>query len=665
MKKLLLLISNIILPALLFAQVPMSFNYQAVIRNSEGTPVANSDISVRISIIKDNPFGASMYVESFTPQTNSYGLINLQIGTGSIIKGNLEVIDWSESTYFLKLEVDLAGGTTFSEIGVSQLLSVPYALHSKTADSVNSYDEEDPIFNTAPASKITKEDTVRWNSKSDFDGEYSSLQGAPTKLSDFEDDTQFLIKEDLPDSIMYSARSDTANVAMTFLKLNDDLSIPCNGNNEGIMRYNSNLKKVQYCDGTNWVSLGTNLSITKPTVITNQVTDITTHSAISGGQITGTGGGEIIQKGLCWNQTGSPTIDNYVTQNGTGSNSFNDIMDEGIIANGKYYVRAYAANTVGTGYGNEISFITIPAVRTFDFNNVGPFSFTTGGYVWGGTGNVGILERGIIYAQDTIVNTESPEYKIAESSGVDSFYVNISGLESNKMYSYRAYAKNSTGTGFGEQFTLTTDPASTGILTDVEGNTYKTVIIGDQEWMTKNLDVGMLNDGTPIHYESDSTSWDTINEPAYCVYEFTEVDTMYNDYGNLYNGYAIETGKLCPTGWHVPTQQDWIELFSYLGGQTVAGGKLKSLDEWIAPNTGATNSSGFTALPGGKVRRGVTAFEYTNFKSFGKGKEGYWWTSSKSEWDDIYIILIKYNQESIFIETSYNLNAHSVRCVKD
>jgi uncharacterized protein (TIGR02145 family) len=148
-------------------------------------------------------------------------------------------------------------------------------------------------------------------------------------------------------------------------------------------------------------------------------------------------------------------------------------------------------------------------------------------------------------------------------------------------------------------------------ITDIEGNIYETVKIYRQVWMTENLKVTKFNDGTSITLVPDSATWMDLETPAYCWYN--NDSTSYKEpYGALYNFYAVNTGKLCPTGWHVPTEEEWYTLiskldakhepFNYFGITSfTAGGKLKEAGttHWYSTNQGATNETGFTALPGG------------------------------------------------------------------
>ena len=135
------------------------------------------------------------------------------------------------------------------------------------------------------------------------------------------------------------------------------------------------------------------------------------------------------------------------------------------------------------------------------------------------------------------------------------------------------------------------------IIADIDGNIYNTVIIGTQVWMKENLKATKLNDGTNILLETDNATWISLTDPAYCWYN-NDASSYKNTYGALYNWFTVETGKLCPTGWHVPSDAEWFTLIDFLGGESVAGGKLKEIGNthWNSPNTGATDEYGFTAI---------------------------------------------------------------------
>lgn len=158
-------------------------------------------------------------------------------------------------------------------------------------------------------------------------------------------------------------------------------------------------------------------------------------------------------------------------------------------------------------------------------------------------------------------------------------------------------------------------------MTDIEGNVYKTITIGTQTWMAENLRTTKYNDGTKIPNVIDYNEWDNLTSGAYCNYDNKINSTTIGTYGRLYNWYTVNTGKLSPTGWRIPNNSDWQTLINYLGGVEVAGEKLKEIGEthWTVGD-GVTNSSGFTALPGG-VRYSQ---EY-----YGINDEGFWWSATE------------------------------------
>jgi uncharacterized protein (TIGR02145 family) len=196
-----------------------------------------------------------------------------------------------------------------------------------------------------------------------------------------------------------------------------------------------------------------------------------------------------------------------------------------------------------------------------------------------------------------------------------------------------------------------------GTLTDQDGNVYKTVTIGTQTWMAENLRTIKYNDGIPIPNVSDGGEWVALTTAAYCNYNnATGTDTIAT-YGRLYNWYAVNTGKLAPEGWHVPTDAEWTTLTTYLGGQIVAGGKLKEIGitHWESLNTGATNESGFTALPAG----------HCSWASSGIGINGWWWSATESSTSSAVLWITSYDDRSLVNLSLLKEVGLSVRCVKD
>jgi len=213
-----------------------------------------------------------------------------------------------------------------------------------------------------------------------------------------------------------------------------------------------------------------------------------------------------------------------------------------------------------------------------------------------------------------------------------------------------------------------TDPTPTPTPTpetvaDIDGNVYRTITIGNQVWMAENLKTTKYNDGNSITLVTDGAVWSNLTTPGYC-WDNNDAATYKNTYGALYNWYAVNTGKLAPTGWHIPTDEEWTTLTTFLGGTSVAGGKMKSTGTieagtglWYFPNTGATNESGFTVVPaGGRFDAG--AFFYIGFS-------GFWWSSS--EYDTTYAWLRYLNCRSSVVSRSsyYKYYGFSIRCLRD
>jgi uncharacterized protein (TIGR02145 family) len=196
-------------------------------------------------------------------------------------------------------------------------------------------------------------------------------------------------------------------------------------------------------------------------------------------------------------------------------------------------------------------------------------------------------------------------------------------------------------------------------VTDYDGDVYNTVTIGTQIWMAANLKTTHYADGTAIAKVTDNTTWSNLITGAYCWYN-NDSATYENLYGKLYNWYTVvDSRNLCPTGWHVPSDAEWTTLTTYLGGERVAGGKLKETGtaHWVSPNTGATNETGFAALPGG-IRVDGGTFYYV-------GLSGSWWSSTESSSDDAWYRAMHYHLRFVHSSSPNELHGFSVRCLRD
>jgi len=624
----LLIVPTSILTPSIYAQVPEIFNYQAVIRNSSDQLIANQIIGMQISIIKDSMSGDVVYVETHTPTSNNYGLITLEIGKGTVVSGTFTDLDWSTGTYFLKIETDPSGGTNYTNLGTSQLLSVPYALYAKTAGKV---------FNET-------------------------------------------------------------------------------GNNIGDMLY---------WDGTRWLTIpvgkkGQILQLRDgnipkwsgeyfPILNTTEAASIKPISAIVGGIIEDWGfAEEFSSKGVLYSLHHNINIDEqeydpelWSVENWSDELNYSCSLTE-LTPSTTYYARAYARNDIGTGYGNEISFTTLPpsvpeiTTKSISINlpdkaiiqvNVisdGGAPITEQGFCWATSPNPTVYN-------DTIRDREP---------NIGYFSDTITGLSSSTIYYARAYAINEIGIGYGNEVNFMT------AANDIDGNVYNTVTIGSQIWMKENLKTTKFNNGDTLQTtfndigseNSPKYYWDFKNElikyqqylqvyidAGFGSMTFTQllteseailmisvgtafgiqdVDTktiteIYIECseilsslpefcGNHYTWYVINDDRnICPTGWHVPSDVEWTELVDYLGGEEVSGEKLIN----------TTNNSGFSAQPAGK--RNFNGIFDVN------GTMGYWWTSTESSSTSASHRELDFTYPVITNKSGDKKIGYSVRCIKD
>lgn len=208
-----------------------------------------------------------------------------------------------------------------------------------------------------------------------------------------------------------------------------------------------------------------------------------------------------------------------------------------------------------------------------------------------------------------------------------------------------------------------------GSVSDIENNSYKTVKIGNQTWMAENLKTTRLANGNPITFIDTIVSlpdWQNSATAAYTWYNFGETDSVRAVYGALYNWYTVKSNYLCPAGWHIPSDAEWNELKTFVGGESVylgikniAAGKLKETDtiHWDYPNNISTNETGFTALPGGWLKWNGSFFDI--------GKMGVWWSSSESDKTRAWYFELSGDYSPVNLRAAPKYSGLSVRCVKD
>jgi uncharacterized protein (TIGR02145 family) len=424
-----------------------------------------------------------------------------------------------------------------------------------------------------------------------------------------------------------------------------------------------------------WGSCDPKTNTEIPSVLTTTtVSSITQTTAISGGIITSDGGFTVTGRGVCWSTNANPTIADSKTVDGGGIGSFTSSI-VGLLPGTVYYARAYATTSNSTTYGSSYQFTTInaiaPTLTTTPGNSISKTTATSGGIITF-DGGLAVIVRGVCWSTSeypTISNS-----KTADGSGAGSFTSQITGLTENTKYYIRAYATNLVGTTYGlqESFTTIANPVivSGPNVLDYDGNVYHSITIGLQTWMVENLKTTSYIDGSPISNVTDNIAWSKLRTPAYCWYN-NDISNK-TTYGALYNWYAINTGKLAPTGWHVATIVEWTTLTSYisshLGNSLNTSKAFAATTNWSTFSSAGTigcdlnnnNSSGFSALPGGDRN------QYDNGTFNNLGYYGSWWSGTESSLYLANIFGLYYNNNLVsYSDRTSKSNGYSVRCVKD
>jgi uncharacterized protein (TIGR02145 family) len=409
----------------------------------------------------------------------------------------------------------------------------------------------------------------------------------------------------------------------------------------------------------------TTTGVTVPVLTTAAATAITQTTATSGGNVTSDGGGTVTARGVCWATTTGPTITGSKTSDGTGTGAFVSNLTV-LLPGTTYYIRSYATNSAGTGYGNEVSFTTsavlLPTVTTAAVTTITDITAVSGGNVTADGGET-VTARGICFATTatpTILNSIT-----TDGTGTGVFTSNLTGLTEGTVYYVRAYATNSAGTAYGAQVVFSTN------IKDVDGNSYKTVLIGTQLWMAENLkNTKFTSTSAAITNITTDAAWalDSVAQTAgYCWYN----DDVANKttYGAMYNWFAVATDNICPANWHVPSDVNFntLELFlgvapadidlSWTWRGTTQGDQMKNTTGWPVGQDG-TNTSGWSALPGGYRF-------YASGTSNGIGQLSYWWTSDQLDTRRAWYRLLDGPDHGVYKAAVEKWAGKYVRCVHD
>ena len=414
-----------------------------------------------------------------------------------------------------------------------------------------------------------------------------------------------------------------------------------------------------------------------PTVTTSPASNITSTSASCGGAVGFLDEPGIITRGVCWSTNRNPTINDNKSSDGMGSGTFTSVLT-GLLPGTIYYIRAYGTNSVGTGYGNQITIKTLtslPTITTITVSQITSNSVSSGGNITN-DGGVMIEARGICWSKKqnpTILNK-----KINAGTGEGSFEITITGLLPGTTYYLRSFATNDLGTSYGNELTISTLAVQgfSGSFTDPrDGHIYNWIKIGSQVWMTENMAYLPSINGNLI--ASSSTL------PLYYVYNYqgkelaiAKANVNYSIYGALYNWPAAVMA--CPEGWHLPGDEEWEQLAQYISDQI--GPFRKFNDDWDDlgihlktegslgvrdglwrsggdPYLEGTDDFGFSGIPGGYYPKDEFFF--------GLGSSGNWWSSTENTSTNAYARSLNCNYRDFFRGSIDKANGFSVRCIRN
>lgn len=336
---------------------------------------------------------------------------------------------------------------------------------------------------------------------------------------------------------------------------------------------------------------------------------------------------------------------------------------------------------------NDIINENFPVLTTTEVTDITQNMATSGGNITD-DGGATVTARGVIWSTSADLNVNNNDGITIDGAGAGSFTSNIADLEPGTQYYLRAYATNSNGTGYGNALAFTT--LYEGTVMDIDGNVYRTVIIGSQEWMAENLRATNYNNGDAIHTDLNGDEWYYITEGAYAVFDhnlpsaegINSPEEMVAAYGKLYNWYVVDDPRgLCPEGWIVPSDYDWTQLENYVVAQGFpnssvangAGNALKSCREIGSPFEGCDTSEhprwrsfgtqygfdefGFSALPGG-WRGGDGTYGSI-------GISGNWWSATEGGGANARLRRLHDSSGDVYQGGNKKRIGYSIRCIRD
>jgi uncharacterized protein (TIGR02145 family) len=634
---------------LAIAQTPEYFNYQVVVRDGvSNNPLVNQNVSFRMSILKGSSSGESQYSELHSANTGALGIVNLVIGNGTGKTGNITTIDWGADTYYLQVEIDKTGGATYVEMGTTQLLSVPYALHAKT---VASYTETDPVFTT-------------WDKSTDI-----SITNA--QINNWSESTS---------TFLTGITSGQVTTALGF--------IPYNSTNPA--GYTSNTGTV------------TSVAMSAPVGLTIAGTPITTSGTLD---LTLTSGYAIPETDQLFPGFGT-TADKAA--NGNHTHDYSGVYAALVHDHSGIYEPVITTGTASQYWRGDKSWQTLntdavaeganlyytdararAAISLTTTGNSGAATFTSGvinipDYTLSGLGGQPALNgTGLVRMDGTSVSYDNNTY-LTSFTETDPNAVLLTGnqtIAGDKTFSGTTTVQtpvNSTDAAtkayVDELKIMILDlQAEIGVTDARDGTHYSAVRIGNQVWMAENL-AYLPAVHSNLEFETQGNS----SLAGYGVYGYDGSDIAtaksqpnYSAYGVLYNWWAAMDGEVssssnpsgvqgaCPIGWHLPSDDELTELTDYLatdGHSGTEGTVLKATAGWSSGGNG-TDNYGFTALAGGS--RG------TNGAFSSIGATCHLWSATELDSSDAWDHYLHYNYSYVGRYGYYKRFGFYVRCVRD
>ncbi len=609
-----------------------------------------------------------MYVETHSAATNASGLVTLQVGGGSVVSGTMAGIDWAAGPYFIKTETEYTeSGTAYSITGTSQLLSVPYALYSANgtpgpqgpAGPQGEPGPQGPIGLTGPAGAQGPAGPQGPAGATGPTGPagpqgpagVAGPQGpaGPTGAAGSAGQNGSNGKNAL---IRTTPEAAGANCVNGGIKIEAGLDADGNGQ---LADTEVNASQTKYlCNGANGAT-----GATGP--------QGPAGPAGSGGFVHYVGeqfGGGVVfhvyrdasgtERGLVValsNQSNGTSWSNITGQLAGATSSWDGLANSNaIVAQAGHTSSAAKLCLDYSAGGFDDWYLPANAELNILWNNLYNVNFKLSG----------IFGASLVFptSQCCYNYWSSSEYSSSDAGSLNDLGNVLNMGVKGAAFQVRAVRAFSVS-------------SNSGSVTDVDGNTYETVTIGSQIWMKENLKVSKYRNGDAIPTNLSNTAWASTTSGAYAIYDNNPLNDSI--YGKLYNWYAVADPRgLCPTGWHVPGDSEWKQLESFLGmpsgeldnsglrgGAQNIGGKLKSTSNlWQSPNTGATNTVGFSAIPG--------AYRNVDGLFFGLGVDAVWWSSSQNGTTKGWSRLVtKGDGNSARFDYHLKTYGFSVRCLKD